>query len=605
MTAAEPTALSYLARRGVAPQWRMFLRALVETLDANLDAASRDALLRAVGARFGALAPLPPCGGLAELEARMNEVLAAADWGWVEIALDPGDRTLVLMHCAAPAVATGADPSGGWIAAVLEGTLRCLAGGAAGRGAELYPTPGRNDGGLDHPAVRSELTPASCNCGLSKIGSRQRRRASPSAPARSRFCSSPNNLPISTAWSRCRSTSRATRPGRSSSRQPGPVGIDPHLFPPALEIRAADGQPVLGEDQDFDRRAGSNAGAAPSEPSTSAASRPVKPRIGQAPRVRNRAPIIAEASRMTPATIRMPRASRLRGGVQTASNRTGWGWAGMIPQLHGMAAPSCHNRIASDAPRRREDAIAWHRPGSTPGTPDVGRPGGRVSSGAGHAQSGAGDGAALQRPLHLAGGGGAFGPDDRCRGEQGDARPVRRRARRRPRWRRWGPRGSRRISAASGCGRARRGMSPRCPQLLVEQHGGEVPGDRAALEALPGVGRKTANVVLNVAFGESTMAVDTHIFRLGNRTGLGPRQDAARGRGRAGEALPAGDAARRASLADPARPLRLQGAAAGVLALPGRGALQLPRQGCCVGLMDPLPGALPGNRCAEHRVGIP
>jgi endonuclease-3 len=57
---------------------------------------------------------------------------------------------------------------------------------------------------------------------------------------------------------------------------------------------------------------------------------------------------------------------------------------------------------------------------------------------------------------------------------------------------------------------------------LVEQHGGEVPRDRAALEALPGVGRKTANVVLNVAFGESTMAVDTHIFRLGNRTGLAP-----------------------------------------------------------------------------------
>ncbi len=57
---------------------------------------------------------------------------------------------------------------------------------------------------------------------------------------------------------------------------------------------------------------------------------------------------------------------------------------------------------------------------------------------------------------------------------------------------------------------------------LEEKHGGEVPNDRAALEALPGVGRKTANVVLNVAFGESTMAVDTHIFRLGNRTGIAP-----------------------------------------------------------------------------------
>jgi endonuclease-3 len=58
--------------------------------------------------------------------------------------------------------------------------------------------------------------------------------------------------------------------------------------------------------------------------------------------------------------------------------------------------------------------------------------------------------------------------------------------------------------------------------LLVERHGGVVPNDRAALEALPGVGRKTANVVLNVVFGEAAMAVDTHIFRLGNRTGLAP-----------------------------------------------------------------------------------
>ena len=61
--------------------------------------------------------------------------------------------------------------------------------------------------------------------------------------------------------------------------------------------------------------------------------------------------------------------------------------------------------------------------------------------------------------------------------------------------------------------------------MLVERHAGEVPRDRASLEALPGVGRKTANVVLNVAFGEATMAVDTHIFRLGNRTGLAPGKD--------------------------------------------------------------------------------
>lgn len=59
-------------------------------------------------------------------------------------------------------------------------------------------------------------------------------------------------------------------------------------------------------------------------------------------------------------------------------------------------------------------------------------------------------------------------------------------------------------------------------RILLEQHGGTVPDDRTSLEALPGVGRKTANVVLNTAFGQPTIAVDTHIFRLGNRTGLAP-----------------------------------------------------------------------------------
>lgn len=59
-------------------------------------------------------------------------------------------------------------------------------------------------------------------------------------------------------------------------------------------------------------------------------------------------------------------------------------------------------------------------------------------------------------------------------------------------------------------------------KILIEQHGGIVPQNRASLEALPGVGRKTANVLLNEAFGQSTIAVDTHIFRVGNRTGLAP-----------------------------------------------------------------------------------
>ena len=59
-------------------------------------------------------------------------------------------------------------------------------------------------------------------------------------------------------------------------------------------------------------------------------------------------------------------------------------------------------------------------------------------------------------------------------------------------------------------------------RMILDRHGGEVPRERAALEALPGVGRKTANVVMNTAFGEPTIAVDTHIFRVSNRTGLAP-----------------------------------------------------------------------------------
>jgi len=62
-------------------------------------------------------------------------------------------------------------------------------------------------------------------------------------------------------------------------------------------------------------------------------------------------------------------------------------------------------------------------------------------------------------------------------------------------------------------------------RLLVEHHGGEVPASREALESLPGVGRKTANVVLNTAFGQTTVAVDTHIFRVANRTGIAPGKD--------------------------------------------------------------------------------
>jgi endonuclease-3 len=75
-------------------------------------------------------------------------------------------------------------------------------------------------------------------------------------------------------------------------------------------------------------------------------------------------------------------------------------------------------------------------------------------------------------------------------------------------------------------------------RMILDRHGGEVPRERAALEALPGVGRKTANVVLNTAFGEATIAVDTHIFRVANRTGLAPGRNVREVEDRLVEATP-------------------------------------------------------------------
>ena len=103
-------------------------------------------------------------------------------------------------------------------------------------------------------------------------------------------------------------------------------------------------------------------------------------------------------------------------------------------------------------------------------------------------------------------------------------------------------------------------------EILLREHGGKVPADREALESLPGVGRKTANVVLNVAFGQPTIAVDTHIFRVANRTGLAPGQDARGRRAEAPEVRARRIQAARAPLADPARPLRLRRARAEVRA---------------------------------------
>jgi endonuclease-3 len=83
-----------------------------------------------------------------------------------------------------------------------------------------------------------------------------------------------------------------------------------------------------------------------------------------------------------------------------------------------------------------------------------------------------------------------------------------------------GEAGLKRYIRTIGLFNAKAGNIIKTCEILLQQHDGQVPRDRAALEALPGVGRKTANVVLNVAFGEPTMAVDTHIFRVSNRTGL-------------------------------------------------------------------------------------
>ena len=104
--------------------------------------------------------------------------------------------------------------------------------------------------------------------------------------------------------------------------------------------------------------------------------------------------------------------------------------------------------------------------------------------------------------------------------------------------------------------------------MLIDEHGGEVPRDRAALEALPGVGRKTANVVLNIAFGEPTIAVDTHVFRVGNRTGLAPGKTPLEVELRLEKVVPTEFMLPRPSLADPARPLHLHGAQATLRGMP-------------------------------------
>ena len=114
-------------------------------------------------------------------------------------------------------------------------------------------------------------------------------------------------------------------------------------------------------------------------------------------------------------------------------------------------------------------------------------------------------------------------------------------------------------------------------KILLEEHDGEVPQTRAALEALPGVGRKTANVVLNTAFGQPTMAVDTHIYRVSNRTGFA-RQDSARSREKVDEGHSPRIYGRCPSLADSAWALHLSSTQPQVLGVFSVRRVRLPRQ---------------------------
>lgn len=118
---ADQGALSYLARRGVSPQWRGFVRALLDVAGTHLPEAGRRVFLRALGEGMAREMPLPLCATLAELEGAMNTALAAAEWGYVDIALDEANAALLLRHVAAPLIALPDDPAGAWIAPVLEG----------------------------------------------------------------------------------------------------------------------------------------------------------------------------------------------------------------------------------------------------------------------------------------------------------------------------------------------------------------------------------------------------------------------------------------------------------------------------------------------------
>ena len=115
-----------------------------------------------------------------------------------------------------------------------------------------------------------------------------------------------------------------------------------------------------------------------------------------------------------------------------------------------------------------------------------------------------------------------------------------------------------------------------CCRMLLERHQGQVPREREALEALPGVGRKTANVILNTAFGEPVIAVDTHVFRLANRTRIAPGKTVLEVEKRLMRLTPSEYSAARPPLADPARPLHMPGAQAPLQRMRHRRPVRIP-----------------------------
>ena len=143
----DPNAMTYFARRGVAPQWRGFLRAMMETLEGHMDHGAREGLLRLVGSRMASLMPLPACATLGELEARMNDTLAVADWGYVQLSLDVNNRAVLLRHVAAPLVGTHADLTGSWVGSVLEGLYGIWFGNQPGAEPGIHVRRWGSDGG--------------------------------------------------------------------------------------------------------------------------------------------------------------------------------------------------------------------------------------------------------------------------------------------------------------------------------------------------------------------------------------------------------------------------------------------------------------------------